>query len=148
MNVVARVLVIDDVEDIRLLMRQVLVLAGCDVVEATSGIEGLEVLGRDPGIDIVVLDVQMPDIDGWTVLERIRSGPRAAEVGVLLCSVKRHLKDRARAWELGADGYLTKPFGIEDLRDAVLEIAARAPADRPRHRVAQLSVVQREGPED
>jgi CheY-like chemotaxis protein len=109
------ILVVDDAADIRLLVRRILGAAGYAVREAAGGAEGLRALADGPLPDLVLLDVQMPDQDGWSVLSAIRADPATAGLRVILCTVKARPDDVARAWRLGCDGLVTKPFAVADL---------------------------------
>lgn len=109
------VLVVDDNADVRFLMTTVLVSGGYRVMEATSGDEALAMTTRPDVPDAIVLDVQMPSLDGWDTLAGIRASRRFGEVPVVLCTVKSSAADRMRGWKLGCDGYLVKPFDIDDL---------------------------------
>ena len=118
----ARVLVVDDNADVRLLVRRILGRAGLEVEEAGDGRAALERLAEDPCPQLVVLDVQMPDMDGWEVLRCIRAEPRTARLRVLMCTVKARPEDASRGWELGCDAYVDKPFDAERLREVALEL--------------------------
>lgn len=126
---------VDDAADIRLLVQAVLTRAGCAVREAASATEAFAAID-DAQPDVVLLDVQMPDADGWSVLATIRSDPQTSSLPVVLCTVKGHPDDRARGWRLGCDGYLTKPFTIPALVDEVMAVAQRTDDERTtvRHR--------------
>lgn len=122
-----RVLLVEDDHDVRGLSEQILVSAGYDVVGASSGADALALLGAmEPAPDVVVLDIQMPDIDGWTLLDRIRSDPATATTRVLVCTVKTVDEDEVHVHQLVPDGHLTKPFTIDALTDAVARLADRA----------------------
>ena len=114
-----RALVVDDAPDIRLLAELVLSMAGFTVTTASSGKDALCQLAGDDLPDIVVLDVQMPDLDGWQTLSRLRDDPRTADLPVVLCTVKGLPEDTLKGWLLGCDGYLGKPFDIGLLVDEV-----------------------------
>jgi DNA-binding response OmpR family regulator len=102
-----RVLVIEDDVDIALGVQTVLGRNGFEVTTAAEGREGLRVFhSKRP--DIVVLDVGLPEMDGWTVLERIRE---LSEVPVLMLTAHGEESDKVRGLRAGADDYLTKPFG-------------------------------------
>jgi CheY-like chemotaxis protein len=119
-------LVVDDNADVRLLLATVLGTRGFRVVEAADGGQALGLAEQADPPDVVVLDVQMPDFDGWETLAALRASPRFADVPVVLCTVKSSAADRLRAWKLGCDGYLVKPFDIHDLvRDVEGAIDAR-----------------------
>jgi CheY-like chemotaxis protein len=123
------VLVVDDAADIRLLVQAVLTRTGCQVRGAATAAEAFAAI--DAALpDVVLLDVQMPDADGWSVLATIRNDPQTAALPVVLCTVKGHPHDRARGWRLGCDGYLTKPFTIPDLVDEVTVVTQRTDDER------------------
>jgi len=126
----ARVLVVDDANDLRLLMTSTLRRAGYDVYDAGSGDEALAWLadqGPSGWVDVMVLDVQMPDVDGWEVLARLRADPaRYGSPRVLVCTVKNGPADRARARDLDAADYLAKPFSISDLTEKVAALQRRS----------------------
>jgi DNA-binding response OmpR family regulator len=106
-----RVLVVDDEADIRELLRELLGRAGYDVVEAPNGSEALKVFySQQP--DFVILDVQMPVLDGWETLGRIRE---VSDVPVLMLTARAEELDKVRGLRAGADDYLTKPFGRQEL---------------------------------
>ena len=112
-------LVVDDEEDVRELVAVVLRHAGLSVTLAPSGVAALEELETGFVPDIVVLDVQMPELDGWDTLAAIRAAPRTRDVPVVMCSVRAQPADIERGRALGCNGYVTKPFAIEDLADRV-----------------------------
>ena len=102
-----RVLVIEDDADIALGLQTMLGRNGFEVTTAAEGREGLRIFhSKRP--DIVVLDVGLPQMDGWTVLERIRE---LSEVPVLMLTAYGQESDKVRGLRAGADDYLTKPFG-------------------------------------
>lgn len=139
---------VDDAADIRLLVRTVLTRAGCDVREAASATEAFAAID-DTLPDVVLLDVQMPDADGWSVLATIRHDPGTSSLPVVLCTVKGRPDDRARGWRLGCDGYLTKPFTIPELVDEVMAASQRTDDERQSvrqralHEIAQLERTSR-----
>ncbi len=133
------VLVVDDAADIRLLQRAVLDRSGFSVVEADGGPDALAALAREPRPDAVVLDVQMPVMDGWQTLAAIRSDPRLCDVPVILCTVKAGPTDTERAWRAGCDGYLSKPFPLARLVEEVETALARTVEQREAVRRAWLS---------
>jgi CheY-like chemotaxis protein len=124
---VADVIVIDDDPDIQSLLEVALGLDGHSVRTAGSGDEGIGVLrdelaaGRDP---VVVLDVQMPAVDGWMVLARVRGDEQTRDATVVLCTVKAESSDLDRGWALGCDAYFSKPFDIAAVSAQVTELAS------------------------
>ncbi len=115
----ARILVVDDEPDILLLLRIHLTAAGHETVLAADGEQALERLQREP-FDLVLLDVCMPIMDGWSVLEAIREPTRA-----VVMSGGPAPGELRRAFELGAADYVRKPFLPERLLEAVNSALAR-----------------------
>jgi DNA-binding response OmpR family regulator len=107
----ARVLVIDDDADTRGLVAELLGRAGLSVDQAGDGRAGLRALHGAPP-DLVVLDVSMPELDGWQTLERIRD---LSDVPVLMLTGRGDELERVRGLQAGADDYLVKPFGRQEL---------------------------------
>jgi CheY-like chemotaxis protein len=107
-----RVLVIDDEETVRDLMRRFLTREGLEAVTAKSGAEGLA-LARELKPAHITLDVLMPDLDGWSVLEALKADPALADIPVVMLTI---LDEKSRGYALGADDYLTKPLDRERLR--------------------------------
>jgi DNA-binding response OmpR family regulator len=104
-----RVLVNDD--DIRVLVAELLQRAGLDVEQAENGRAGLRAFHQTPA-DLVVLDVSMPELDGWETLERIRD---LSDVPVMMLTARGAELERVRGLQAGADDYLVKPFGRQEL---------------------------------
>jgi two-component system KDP operon response regulator KdpE len=107
----SRVLLVDDEPPIRRLLRTSLTAQGYDTIEAASGEEALTMLARNR-VDVVVLDLGLPDIDGLDVLARIRAG---SAVPVIVLSSRADEPGKVKALDLGADDYVTKPFGMDEL---------------------------------
>ena len=135
-----KVLVVDDDPDIRWLTRTI--LGGrFDVLEAASGTGALDVLAGAESIDAVVLDIQMPELDGWDTLAAIRNDPKWSTLPVVLCSVKSEVPDARRAWQLGCDALIGKPFAIDELEMAVVEVLERSETERVRQRERALAAL-------
>jgi DNA-binding response OmpR family regulator len=122
---VSCILVVDDDTDIRGLVLELLPRAGHDVVEAPDGNDGLKRFYAEKP-DLVILDVQMPGLDGWGVLERIRE---LSEVPVIMLTARAEELDKVRGLRAGADDYVTKPFGRQELL-ARVEAHLRRSRDR------------------
>jgi two-component system OmpR family response regulator len=118
------VLVVDDEQPIRLLCRVTLELAGYDVVEAPSGAAALEAAHRLP-IDLAVLDVMLPEMDGWEIARALREGEETAAIPFVFLTARNTPADRARARALGAVGYLGKPFDPPELTNVVRTVLAQ-----------------------
>jgi DNA-binding response OmpR family regulator len=129
-----QVLVVDDDDDIRLLVAELLRLTGYEVVAASSGVQALELLAAGTRPDLVLLDVQMPELDGWDTLRTIRGTEAVADLPVVLCTVKSGPVDTALGWSLGCDGYVVKPFAIDALVEEVEGVLGRSVEERRRLR--------------
>jgi DNA-binding response OmpR family regulator len=123
----ARVLVIDDEPDIRKLVAELLRRAGHDVAEAENGRSGLRAFHAVPP-DLVLLDVSMPEMDGWQTLERIRD---LSDVPVLMLTARGDELERVRGLQAGADDYVVKPFGRQELLARVQAILRRSSSRSP-----------------
>jgi two-component system KDP operon response regulator KdpE len=119
----SRILVVDDEPKIRMFVRANLEARGYEVHLAEDGAEGVEMAARvDP--DVVVLDVNMPRMNGIEACRRIREW---ADMPIIILSVREDEEDKVRALDEGADDYVTKPFGIEELM-ARIRVALRRSA--------------------
>ncbi|HSO28781.1 MAG TPA: response regulator transcription factor [Candidatus Sulfomarinibacteraceae bacterium] len=112
MSDATRILVVDDDARIRTVVRRGLAYEGYRVVEAASGVEGLE-KAREHLPDLIILDVMMPGVDGLEVTRRLRLA--GDEVAILMLTARDEVKDRVEGLETGADDYLIKPFSFEEL---------------------------------
>jgi DNA-binding response OmpR family regulator len=117
------ILVVDDELDVRSLVRKILELRGYEVREAATGRDALKALFEQRP-DAVVLDVSMPGLDGWGTLERIRE---LTDVPVLMLTAQTQEIDKVRGLNAGADGYMTKPFGRQELLARVEALLRRTP---------------------
>jgi two-component system KDP operon response regulator KdpE len=134
-----KVLVVDDEPPIRKLLRLGLSTQGYDILDAPSGKAALELIGQKP--DLVILDLGLPDIDGLELLRRIRATNEGVPIVVL--SSRGEEGAKVQALDLGADDYLTKPFGMDELLArirAALRHQLQVQGERPMFRVGDLSV--------
>ncbi len=121
------ILVIDDEPEMVKLVDYNLTKAGYLVLTARDGESGLAT-ARKHAPDLVVLDVMMPGLDGWEVCKRLRLEPETARVPLLMLTAKAEETDRVLGLELGADDYVTKPFGVQELLARVKALLRRAEA--------------------
>jgi two-component system, OmpR family, KDP operon response regulator KdpE len=122
-----RVLVVDDEPRMRRFVHMNLDLEGYEVLQAENGLVALQKV-RDDTPDLVLLDVMMPDMDGFETLERIRE---VSSVPVIMLTVKGDEDDRIRGLDLGADDYITKPFSPRELSSRIRAVLRRADLAKP-----------------
>ena len=122
-----KVLMVDDEERMRKLVRDFLVKKDFQVLEAGDGEEAIDVFFADKKIDLVILDVMMPKMNGWEVLETIR---KYSKVPVILLTAKAEERDELRGFELGVDEYITKPFSPKILVARVEALLRRTVGDQ------------------
>lgn len=117
----ARILIVDDQRDIRELTTAVLSGDGYEVAAVGSGVEALDLLARER-FDLVLLDINMPEMDGWETLRLIRADEMLALLPVVMFSVKGEIRDKVQSMQEGALDYITKPFELEQLLNRVRRV--------------------------
>jgi DNA-binding response OmpR family regulator len=130
------ILVVDDEANIVELVRLYLQQEGFRVLEASDGSAALEVLGKERP-DLLVLDIMLPEIDGWEVCRRVRA---FSQVPIIMLTARDAEVDRIVGLEIGADDYLVKPFSPRELVARVKAVLRRAQAEQPAEAVKQLQV--------
>ena len=116
------ILIIDDDDSIRQIVSSVLESEGYALEIASNGAEGLDRFYLTLP-DLILLDVKMPEIDGWETLERLR---KVSQCPVIMLTILGSTEDIIRGLELGADDYLAKPFGVRELTARVTAVLRRA----------------------
>lgn len=114
-NTVDPILIVDDSFTVRMYHRQVLEELGFDIDEAKDGAEALEVAHQRPH-SLLLVDVNMPKVDGYRFVENIRKAPGLAATPVVMISTESASRDQQRAFQAGANLYLTKPIRADELR--------------------------------
>ncbi len=120
-----RILVVDDQQDIRDMTALVLSRAGYRVDTVDSGESALSTLDRER-FDLVLLDINMPAMDGWETLRLIRCDEELTELPVVMFSVKGEIRDKIESLQEGAVDFVTKPFIVDDLIERVGKVLAGA----------------------
>jgi two-component system cell cycle response regulator DivK len=115
-----RILVVEDNEKNMKLFRDVLVATGYRTLEATTGSEAVD-MATEHAPDLVLMDVQLPDLDGVQALQRLRADARTATIPVLALTAQAMHGDRERFLAAGFDGYLSKPVDVRELLGTVRE---------------------------
>jgi DNA-binding response OmpR family regulator len=137
-NQTRRVLVVDDERSIRMLCRVNLRASGMEVLEADDGNEGLE-LARRERPDLILLDVMMPGLDGWSVARELAADKSTKEIPIIFITARADPADRRLGEQLGGVGYVVKPFdpvGIGELVEDVLTRLERGERDQLRRGIA------------
>lgn len=120
-----KVLVVDDDEAINELIKTNMELAGYQVFSAFDGIKGYAVAKQELP-SLIILDVMMPDADGYTVAKRIRENESTKDVPILMLTALNMLQDKVKGFDIGVDDYLVKPFEMEELLARVKALLKRA----------------------
>ena len=119
-----KILVVDDEPQVRRAFRAILLSQGCTVIEARDGNEAIEEIKSDCP-DLVLLDINMPGIDGFETCRQIRD---CSDVPIIVVTVRGAEKDKVTALDAGADDYLVKPFGTQELLARIRAAARRVPS--------------------
>ncbi len=121
-----KILVVDDESRMRKLVKDFLVKSGYIVIEAVDGEEAVDVFMSAKDIDLIILDVMMPKLDGYGVAEEIR---KVSTVPIIMLTAKSDEKDELKGFELGVDEYITKPFSPKILVARVEAVLRRSKSD-------------------
>lgn len=119
-----KILVVDDDRAINELIKVNLELVGYSVIQAYDGIEGFAVAKQELP-SLIILDVMMPDVDGYTVAQRVRLNPELKNTPILMLTALSQLNDKVRGFDIGVDDYLVKPFEMEELKVRVRALLKR-----------------------
>lgn len=117
----SRLLIVDDEEKIRTLISKYAVFEGHEVVEAKNGMEAIELCQRDT-FDIIVMDIMMPELDGFSACKEIR---KSCDTPVIMLSARGEEYDRIHGFEIGIDDYIVKPFSPKELMMRIQAILKR-----------------------
>ncbi len=115
MNEKSRIMVVDDEKITHSLIKRILKRRGYEVVIASSGADALAFLDRDNEIDVILLDIMMPIMNGFDVLEKIKANPRTESIKVIMFSALTGVRDKVRTFSAGAADYIVKPFQQDEL---------------------------------
>jgi len=124
-----KILVVDDETRMRILVKDFLVKAGFDVIEAEDGCKALDIFYEDKDIALIVLDVMMPKMDGWEVCKEIRE---SSKVPIIMLTARGDERDELQGFQLGVDEYISKPFSPKILVariEAILRRSRKLPGE-------------------
>ena len=120
----SKILVVDDDTAINELIKINLELSGYEVISAYDGIQGFT-LAKQEMPDLIILDVMMPDVDGYTVAKRVRENTSTKDIPILMLTAMGQLQDKVKGFDIGVDDYLVKPFEMEELQVRVRALLKR-----------------------
>ena len=120
----SKILVVDDDTAINELIKINLELSGYEVISAYDGIQGFT-LAKQEMPDLIVLDVMMPDVDGYTVAKRVRENTSTKDIPILMLTSMGQLQDKVKGFDIGVYDYLVKPFEMEELQVRVRALLKR-----------------------
>ena len=123
----SKILIIDDDTAILELIKVNLELLGHEAITASDGVRGFA-LARQELPDLIILDVMMPDVDGFTVASRIRNNPSTTDKPILMLTALSMIQDKTNGFDAGVDDYLVKPFELEELKLRVRALLRRVNA--------------------
>lgn len=118
-----KVLVVDDTRNVQILLTDFLTSQGFEVLTASDGLEAYQQIKEHADIDIILLDIMMPNMDGYQFISRLR---KESQVPVIMITAKQQEADLVRGFDLGTDDYLTKPFRMRELLVRIRAVLRRA----------------------
>lgn len=137
----ARILIAEDNAEIRTLVSSILVEEGHKVGVAQNGQQALDMM-MDDAPDVLVLDIMMPQMDGYTVLKELKSSGIKETMKILILTAKTSESDWVRGYKLGADSYLTKPFDTDELINGIEDLLSSTKEQLRVRREAELDKAQ------
>jgi two-component system, cell cycle response regulator DivK len=113
-----RILVIEDTEDNRRIFRDLLVPSGYELIEAVDGAQGVAIASTEKP-DLILMDIQLPIVDGYEATRRIKANPELRHIPIIAVTSYALSGDEEKSRAAGCDGYLAKPFSLQQVLDAV-----------------------------
>ncbi|HJH29867.1 MAG TPA: response regulator [Methanosarcinaceae archaeon] len=120
-----KILIVDDELDTLTALKRALEADNYNVVEAADGLSAIEMVKAEKP-DVVLLDLMMPEIDGFGVCKRLRLDPIYKQIPIIMLTAKGDLSDKIEGIEMGADDYVTKPFNLHELKARIKMVLRRA----------------------
>lgn len=117
-----KVLIVDDEKGIREVIKEYSISEGYQVLEAENGLEALQILEQKSDIDVIVLDIMMPKMDGYTALKSIR---KTYDIPIIMLSARADEFDKLQSFDMGVDDYVTKPFSPRELMARIKVVTNR-----------------------
>lgn len=116
------IVVVDDQVDNLRVAQATLSFCGATVLTAENGVLGMEIISQHPNVNLIVLDLSMPEMNGWTMLETLRQNPATAKIPVIALTAHAMQGDYERVMQAGFNGYIAKPFSVSNLVANILAI--------------------------
>lgn len=113
-----KILIVDDEPNIVMSLDYLLRRKNYDVFIARNGLEAINAI-KEHQPDLILLDIMMPDVDGYEICERVKSNPETSQIKIIFISAKSKKSDIDKGYELGADMYMVKPFSNKELLDQI-----------------------------
>jgi two-component system alkaline phosphatase synthesis response regulator PhoP len=120
-----KILIVDDEKELVKLISFHITIAGYDVLSAKNGVEALEICEKEK-LDLIILDIMLPRIDGWEVCCRLRQNSKTWDIPIIMLSALSEVEDKLKGFSLGTDDYVTKPFSPRELVVRVKRVLARS----------------------
>jgi len=117
------ILTVDDSKTIRDMLKFTLAGAGFQVHQAEDGVDGLRALEAAPGVDVIITDINMPNMDGFEFIENVRRNNEHKATPILVLTTESGADKKTRAREAGATGWIVKPFDPEKLLDVIRKVS-------------------------
>ena len=117
----ARILVVDDIPANVKLLEARLLAEYFDVLTAENGYECLDICGKVP-VDVILLDIMMPGMDGFEVCERLKANPKTSHIPVVMVTSSREEQDLVRSYELGVNAYVVKPVDFQKFVESIKQV--------------------------
>jgi len=135
-----KIMIVDDDATMVNLLATILEIEGFEVLKALSAREAFSVLDEDMP-DLILLDIMMPELDGFEVLARLRREPETRNLPVIILTVLSDGRDMLKGWKEQADEYVTKPFDPAELMETIRKVLARSLEERMRERARNIDTL-------
>jgi two-component system chemotaxis response regulator CheY len=120
----AKIMVVDDSETVRIEVKKAIESGGHSVVEAFDGVNGLEVLGKNTDVALIICDVNMPNMDGIAMCQKVHANPQTGKIPIFMLTTEASPEMKAKGKEAGVIAWITKPFVQDKLLAAINKVAA------------------------
>ncbi len=127
----AEILVVEDEDNIAIALNYLLTREGYNQTRLETGAGAVDMI-RELKPDLVLLDVMLPEVSGYEICQSVRADPECADVRILMMTARGSAMERRKGLAMGADGFISKPFELKELRDEVRKILSGAPRHEPR----------------